>query len=143
MAKPKSAEDSVIDEVKEDFDYENPKFKTMDDYDKYNKWARKNKIPVKVPTEDFYKKRRCKFQRMDAQKENVLKVRKRCREIDWQGQLKHGGIYYLCDPIITFLNTLATPIFAQVDVNDGGPVRKETKQVGEECRFSCQVLDFL
>ncbi len=126
-----------------DIDPEGYEFKTIKDFDLYNKWARKNKRPVRVPTEDFYPKRRVKFMRMDGQKENILKARVRRKHIDWTGQLKHGHIYQLCDPVIEFLNSLSTPVFAQVEINDGSGTRKETRQVSEDPRFSCQVLDFI
>ena len=134
----KRKEDIVVDK---DFNYLTVDFKTMDDYDKYNNWARKNSRPVKVPTEDFYKKVRVKFQRFD-QPENVLKARLRNREIDWRGQLKPGRIYDLAPPVIKFLNSLATPIFEDGIIEPGND-KKEPIKVGERCRFSCQVLDFL
>lgn len=134
----KRREDIVVDK---NFDPHTCEFKTMDDYDKYNRWARSEKRPVKVPTEDFYPKATIKFQRFD-QPENVLKARVRNREIDWQGQLKPGCIYKLAHPVIKFLNRLATPKFEEVAVNDGGSTRTETKQTSEISRFSCQIIDF-
>lgn len=65
----------------------------------YNKWARKNKLPVKCPTEDFYPKMKVRFQRFD-QPQNVLKCRVRNKEIDWSGQLIPGCVYELCLPVI-------------------------------------------
>lgn len=47
----------------------------------YNKYARKNKIPVKAPTEDFYPKMKVRFQRFE-QPTNVLKCRVRNKDID-------------------------------------------------------------
>lgn len=131
-------EDIKIDE---NFDYTSMDFKTMDDYDKYNKWARKEGRPVKVPDENFHKKFRVKFQRFD-QPENLLKTRLRCREIDWRGELKPGKVYDLALPVIKFLNRLSTPIFEEVPI-EAGSKKTETKQVGEKSRFSCQVLDFV
>ena len=128
-------------QVEKDFDPLKMDFKTMEDYDKYNNWARKNGRPVKVPTEDFHKKFRVKFQRFD-QPENVLKARLRTREIDWKGQLKPGKVYDMALPVMKFLNRLHTPIY-----EDGviGPEsdKKETIKVGEKSRFSCQVLDYI
>jgi hypothetical protein len=139
----KQVEEVVTSKESKEFDPDGFVFKTIQDYDTFNKWARKNKRPVRVPTEDFYPKRRIKFMRMDGQKENVLKARVRRRHIDWTGQLKHGHIYHLCDPVIEFLNSLSTPVFAEVEIRDNGPTRRETRQVSEDPRFSCQVLDFV
>lgn len=124
-----------------EIDPETFEFKTLDDFKVFNKWARKNKIPVRVPTEEFHKKVKVKFQRFD-QPENVLKVRVRNKDIDWRGQLKPGNIYDLPTPVVKFLNGLCEPIFSQVELKDGGDTLKETKQVGEKSRFSCQVVDF-
>lgn len=146
MSKKSLTEEVAISkEPVKEFDPDGFEFKTIEDFAIYNKWARKNKRPVRVPTEEFYPKRRVKFMRMDSQKENVLKARVRRKHIDWKGQLKHGHIYKLCDPVIEFLNSLATPVFAQVDVYDanGEKTGRETKQVSEDPRFSCQVLDFV
>lgn len=133
-------EDIVVDK---DFDYTTMALLTMDDFDKYNNWARKQGRPVKVPDENspVHKKVRIKFQRFD-QPENVLKTRLRTREIDWKGQLKPGKVYDLVLPVVRFLNRLATPIFEEVPIEPGSK-RTETKQVGEKSRFSCQVLDFI
>ncbi len=76
------------------------------------------------------------------QSENVQKVRVRNKDIDWEGQLKSGGTYYLPIPVVKFLNKLATPIFAEVKTEHGNAVHTETKQVGEEPRFSCSVVEF-
>ena len=127
--------------VMEDINPETYEFKTMEDYDRFNRWARKNGIPVRVPTEDFYKKVRVKFQRFD-QPENVLKARLRTREIDWSGQLIPGKTYDLPKPVIKWLNKISEPIYAEVRVNDGTDTKTETKQVSERSKFSCQVLDF-
>lgn len=97
-------------------------------------------IPVKVPDEKYHKKVKVKFQRFD-QPENVLKIFVRNKEISWKGQLKPGCIYELPIPVVRFLNRLATPIFAEVKVEDGGQIKSETKQVGERNRFSCHLLE--
>lgn len=132
MAKKK--EQIVVDK---DFDPEKCEFKTMADFDMYNAWARANKIPVKVPTEEFYKEKiKVKFQRMD-QPENVLKFRVRNREISWDGQLKPGCTYDLPAPVIKHLNKLSIPKFEEVQINDGSGTRTETKQTGEINRFAC------
>lgn len=133
-------EDIVVDK---EFDYVTMALLNMEDYDKYNNWARKQGRPVKVPTEDsgIHKKVRVKFQRFD-QPENVLKSRLRTREIDWKGQLKPGKVYDLSLPVVRFLNRLATPIFEEHPIEPGSK-KTETKQVGEKSRFSCQVLDFI
>lgn len=123
-----------------DIDPETFEFKTLEDFAIFNRWARKNKVPVRVPTEEFYPKVKVKFQRFD-QPENVLKARVRNREIDWQGQLIPGKVYDLPKPVVRFLNRLAEPIFQEVTCTDGSAL-KETKQVGEKSRFSCQVVDF-
>ena len=114
----------------------------LEHFDIYNKYARKNKLPVQVPTEDFYPKFKVKFQRFD-QPDNVLKVLIHKKHIHWQGQLKPGKTYDLCLPVIQFLNALAEPIFAEVKVVDGGDTLYETRQVGERARFSCQNMEFL
>jgi hypothetical protein len=133
-------EDIMIDEG---FDYTSMALLTMEDYDKYNRWARKQGRPVKVPNEEsaVHKKVRVKFQRFD-QPENVLKSRLRTREIDWKGQLKPGKVYDLSLPVVRFLNRLSTPIFEEVKIEPGSKYT-ETKQVGEKNRFSCQLLDLL
>ena len=137
-------------EKPEMFDFETFKFETIADFDVYNAHVRKhnrlcfherNKMKVKVPDESFHKKVKIKFQRFE-QPENILKVRVRNREIDWKGQLKGGGTYYLPVPVVKFLNNLATPIFAEVKSEHGNVVHTETKQVGERSRFSCNVLEF-
>lgn len=112
----------------------------------YNKWARKNKIPVKCPTEDYYPKMKVRFQRFE-QPQNVLKCRVRNRDIDWSGQLIPGCVYELCMPVIKWLTGLSEPIYAEVKIqNDAGGGRyvekTETKQVGERARFSCQPMSF-
>lgn len=124
-----------------DIDPETYEFKTIEDFRVFNRWARKNKIPVKVPSGDFYPKVKIKFQRFD-QPENVLKARVRNKDIDWSGQLIPGKTYDLPKPVIKFLNNLSEPIFKEVAVNDGGSTTHETRQVGEKSRFSCQVVDF-
>lgn len=111
----------------------------------YNKYARKNKLPVKVPTEDFYPKMKVRFQRFDHQ--NLLKCRIRNKDIDWTGQLIPGCIYDLPIPVIQWLTTLAEPVYAEVkiqnDMGGGRYVEKtETRQVGEKARFSCQPMSF-
>lgn len=133
-------EDIVVDK---EFDYATMALLTMEDYDKFNNWARKQGRPVRVPGEDspVHKKVRVKFQRFD-QPENVLKSRLRTREIDWKGQLKPGKVYDLPIPVVRFLNRLATPIFEEKAVEPGSK-KTETTQVGEKSRFSCQVLDFI
>lgn len=99
-------------------------------------------MSIKVPDESFHKKVKIKFQRLDNQHENVLKVRLRNKEIDWKGQLKAGGTYELPLPVIKFLNNLAVPEFAEVKSEHGSAVHTETKQVGERSRFACNVIDF-
>lgn len=133
------------------FDFDSFELKTKADYDTYNAEVRKhnrsciherNKMKIKVPDENFYPKVKVKFHRFQ-QPENVLKVRLRNKDIDWKGQLKSGGTYYLPMPVITFLNKLATPVFAEVKTEHGNVVHTETKQVGEEPRFSCNILEFV
>ncbi len=135
------------------FDFEDFELNTLEDYALWNKHAHKAfreakktnpkcdpPIPVKVPDESFHKKVKVKFQRFD-QPENVLKVKCRTKEIDWQGQLKPGCTYDLPLPVVRFLNNLAVPIFAEVKVENGGETKTETKQVGERNRFSCHLLE--
>ena len=137
------------------FDFDTAEVKTLEDIRLWNfhahkafREAKKNNpkcdppIPVKVPDESFHKKIRVKFQRFD-QPENVLKVCVRTAEINWRGQLKPGGTYDLPLPVVRFLNRLAVPIFAEVDVENGGEVKKETRQIGERNRFSCQALELI
>lgn len=132
------------------FDFDTFEFKTLPDFDIYNAHVRKhnrlclherNKMKVKVPDESYYQKVTVKFQRFD-QHQNVLKTRIRTKDIDWSGQLKPGRKYELPIPVVKFLNNLSVPIFAEVRTQDGGDTITETKQVGEEPRFSCQVIDF-
>ena len=136
------------------FDFETHEFNTLEDFALWNLHAhrafreakRSNPrcdppIPVRVPDESFHKKIKVKFQRFD-QPENLLKVRCRTGEIDWQGQLKPGKTYDLPLPVVKFLNNLCTPIFAECKVDDGGETKTETRQVGERNRFSCHLLEF-
>ncbi len=132
------------------FDFDTFEFKTIADFDTYNAHVRKhnrfclherNKMRIKVPTEEFHKKVKVKFQRFD-QPENVLKVRIRNKEIDWKGQLKAGGTYDLPIPVVKYLNRLSVPIFGEVKVEDGGETKTETRQIGERARFACNVLEF-
>lgn len=150
--KQQTQNDSVLP-VEEEFDFASFEIKTLEDFDTYNKHAhrafveakKRNKkasppFPVKVPDESFHKKVKVKFQRFD-QPENLLKVRVRTKDIDYTGQIRPGGTYDLPVPVVQFLNRLAVPIFAEVKVDDGGPVKTETKQVGERSRFSCQAVE--
>lgn len=134
----------------EPFDFDTFKFEKLEDFDVYNAQVRKhnrncvherNKMKVKVPDASFYKLYKTKFIRFE-QRENVLKVRVRNKSIDWTGQLKSGGTYMLPGPVIEFLNKLATPEFAEVKVEHGSAVHTETRQVGENPRFSCNVLEY-
>lgn len=125
----------------QEIDPETYEFKTLEDFTIYNRWARKNKMPVRVPTEDYHKKVKVRFQRFD-QPENVLKTMVRNKDIDWRGQLIPGQTYTLAKPVVKFLNALSEPLYKEVPVNDGSSTKYETKQVGERSRFSCQVLDF-
>lgn len=127
--------------IEEEFDPELFEIKTLADFKVWNKWARKNGHPVKVPDESYYKKVKVKFQRFD-QPENALKARVRNKDIDWTGQLIPGKTYELCTPVVKFLNGLAEPIFKEVKSVENGETVVETKQVGEKSRFSCQVVDF-
>lgn len=153
----KEKESEAIEAVKmrgedknEPFDFENFKFEKLEDFDIYNAHVRRhnrncvherNKMKVKIPDQSFYKLYKTKFVRFE-QRENVLKVRVRNKEIDWSGQLKSGGTYMLPMPVINFLNRLATPEFAEVKTEHGNAVHTETKQVGETPRFSCNVLEY-
>ena len=136
-----------------DFDFETFEIKTLEDIATWNAHARKAHrearkferrapppYPIKVPDESFYPKVKVKFSRFD-QPSNVLKTRIRNKDIDWSGQLKPGRVYELPSPVVKFLNKLSTPIFAEVEVNDGGEVIKETRQVGEQPRFSCARME--
>lgn len=125
----------------EDIDPETFEFKNLEDFAIFNRWARKNKVPVRVPTEEYHKKVKVRFQRFD-QPDNVLKVRVRRKEIDWKGQLIPGKTYTLPTPVVKYLNGLVEPIFGEVKINDGSNTLVQTEQVGEKPRFSCQVLDF-
>lgn len=137
-------------EKREVFDFDTFKFEQLSDFDIYNSHVRKhnrlclherNKMKVRVPDESFHKKVTVKFQRFD-QPQNVLKCCVRNKDIDWKGQLKPGRKYELPVPVVKFLNNLSVPIFGEVNVTDGGETLRETKQIGEEPRFSCQVVDF-
>jgi len=124
-----------------DIDPETFEFTTIKDFEIFNKWARKNGHAIRVPTEDFYKKVKVKFQRFD-QPDNVLKARVRNKDIDWSGQLIPGKIYELPTPVVKFLNGIVEPIYGEVKVSDGSDTKVETQQIGEKARFSCQVMDF-
>lgn len=134
----------------EAFDFDSFKCEKLEDFDIYNAHVRKhnrlclherNKMKVRVPDESFYKKFKTKFHRFQ-QHENVLKVRVRNKDIDWEGQLKSGGTYMLPLPVINFLNRLSTPEFAEVKTEHGNATHTETRQVGETPRFSCNVLEY-
>lgn len=137
------------------FDFENFEFKTLEDFKIWNTQARRAfreakkhnpkcnpPVPCRSPDASFHKHVKVKFQRFD-QPENVLKVKRRNEEIDWEGQLKPGCVYELPLPIVRFLNSLAFPQFAEVKVDEGGQTRTETQQVGEKSRFSCQFMDMV
>jgi hypothetical protein len=137
-------------EAPEAFDFDSFKFEKIEDFEIYNSHVRKhnrlclherNKMKVRVPDESFYKKFKTKFHRFQ-QHENVLKVRVRNKDIDWEGQLKSGGTYMLPLPVINFLNRLSTPEFAEVKTEHGSATHTETRQVGETPRFSCNVLEY-
>lgn len=142
-------------QAEEEFDFETFQCKTIEDIETWNRHVRKlhrqarmrdkhaqPPYPIKIPTADMHKTLRVKFQRFD-QPQNVLKCRVRNRQIDWTGQLKPGRIYDLPLPVVKFLNKLAVPIFAQVKSEDAeSEVIYETRQVGEQNRFSCQILDY-
>jgi len=142
--------DHAPDALPAPFDFDTFVFDSIESFDVYNSHVRKynracvherNKMKVRVPDESFYKAVKVKFYRFE-QPQNVLKVRVRNKHIDWKGQLKSGGTYMLPMPVITFLNGLATPEFAEVKTEYGNAVHTETKQVGEQPRFSCQILEF-
>lgn len=135
---------------KSTFDFDNFQFTKLEDFEVYNSHVRKhnrmclhdrNKLKIKVPDESFYKKLKIKFNRFD-QPENVLKVKMRTKDIDWEGQLKPGSTYWLPQPVVKYLNDKAVPVFGEVKVDDGGATRTETKQIGERPRFSCSIVDF-
>jgi len=136
----KKKDEKIESEITE-FDPDTFEFKTLEDFVIYNKWARKNGRTIRVPTEEFHKKVKVKFQRFD-QPENVLKARVRNKEIDWKGQLIPGQIYDLPKPVVKFLNGIAEPIYGEVEVKNGSDTKTETKKIGERARFSCQVIDF-
>jgi hypothetical protein len=144
-------EDSHVTESP--FDFETFEIKTLEDFDIWNRHCRKAfreakknnpkcdpPFKVRVPDSRFHKTVKVKFQRFD-QPENVLKMKLRSKEIDWNGQLKPSGIYDLPLPVVRFLNRLAVPIFAEVKIEDGGETKTETRQVGERNRFSCHLLE--
>lgn len=151
MAKKEALlETEVLDTA---FDFDTFEFKTLDDFKIYNMHVRRAfreakkvnpkcnpPMSVKVPDASFHKSMTVKFQRFD-QPENVLKVRVHTKDIDWTGQLKPGCTYDLPVPVIKFLNKLATPIYSEVKVENGGETKSETKQVGERPRFACQLVD--
>lgn len=137
------------------FDFENFEFNTLEDFKIWNAHAHRAfreakkanpkcnpPIPVRVPDASFHRHVKVKFQRFD-QPENVLKVKRRTHEIDWEGQLKPGFVYDLPMPVVKFLNSLAVAQFAEVKVEEAGQTRTETRQVGEKSRFSCQFMDMV
>ena len=152
--KKDSKEQIVQEVVKENkvipFDFDSFEFKTIEDFETFNTQVRKfnrtctnskQRLKIKVPDESFHKKIKIKFQRFD-QPDNVLKTRVRNKFIDWSGQLKPGGVYHLPIPVVEFLNKLATPVYGEVKVEDGGSTKTETRQIAERNRFSCQVLEY-
>lgn len=71
----------------------------------------------------------------DAQQAyNVQKLRRRCKEFDWKGQLKSGHTYTLPHCVARWINTLGYPTYQQVTRHDG---TVETVQAGWIQRFSC------
>lgn len=139
MARTKETEQKKIEDA---IELSEMPLQTIEDYAEYNRAARRLRRPIKIPPSDLYKQVKVKFERFD-QPDNVLKFYVRNAEIEMKGQLKPGCVYNLPLPVVKFLNKLATPIYAEVDVNDGSETKKETKQVGEKSRFSCQVVDIL
>lgn len=140
--KYKKEEEEIKVQEEKTFDPEYDEITHLDHFEIYNRWARKNKLPVKVPDESFYPKFKVRFQRFD-QPQNILKARVRKKNIDWTGQLKPGCTYNLCLPVIQWLNGLCEPIFAEVKVDDGTDTKTETRQVGERSRFSCQPMEYM
>ena len=153
QAKQEVKEVIFVKEQEKSFDFDTFELNTLEDYATWNLEAHRAfreakklnpkanpPIPVKVPPASFHKEIRVKFQRFD-QPENVLKVCVRNKDIHWQGQLIPGRVYDLPLPVVRFLNRLATPIFAEVKVEDGGDTKTETRQVGERNRFSCHLMD--
>lgn len=141
------------EQAEKPFDFDTFELNTIEDYKIWNMHAHKAfreakkhnprcdpPIPVRVPGKSFHKKIKVKFQRFD-QPENVLKVKCRTSEIDWEGQLKPGCVYDLPLPVVKFLNNLAVPIFAECKVESGGETITETRQIGERNRFSCHLQD--
>ncbi len=137
------------------FDFDTFEIKSIEDVYTWNIYCRKAfreakkqnpkcdpPFHVKVPEASFHKHLKVKFQRFD-QPENLLKVRRRTKEIDWEGQLKPGCVYDLPVPIINYLNSLSVPIFAEVKVENGGETKTETKQIGERNRFSCHLMEIM
>lgn len=111
---------------------------TVEDYRAYNKIARRQRTPVKVPPTHMHKHRKVKFTRNDGQHENVLKAFVSNADIEFKAQLKSGCIYDLPVPFIKFLSSRTVPVFSEVRNPDG---TTETKQTGEWNRFSCQTID--
>jgi hypothetical protein len=153
MAKKETFQETEAKELDVPFDFETFEFKTLEDFKTYNQHVRRAfreakkanprcdpPMKIKVPDASFHQHMTVKFQRFD-QPENVLKVRVYTKDIDWTGQLKPGGTYELPLPVIKFLNKLATPIFSEVKVENGGETKTETKQTGERPRFACQLVD--
>ena len=88
--------------------------------------------PVKTPLQETGQYR---FLVNDAQQAyNVQKLRKRCREWDWRGQLKSGHTYEIPHCVAKWINTLGYPTYKQVTNPDG---TKETVEAGWIQRFSC------
>ena len=143
MAKKSESEKEIsshrdIQDIQDLIDFE---IACLEDFEIYNKAARRLGKPVKVPDESYHKKVKVKFQRFD-QPTNLLKARVRNKDIDWSGQLKPGHIYDLPMAVVKWLNGLSVPIYKEVKTTDGGETVTETRRVGENSRFSCQVIDF-
>lgn len=143
MEKPKRLkriETEETYEVKDIVDLHKMPLETLEDYAAYNEQARRLKMPVKIPPDHLHPQWEVKFQRFD-QPENILKYRLCNAEIDTRGQLIPGKKYVLPMPVVHWLNSLAVPQYGMVDVHEeGSPTIKETRQIGEKARFSCQFI---
>jgi hypothetical protein len=110
------------------------------DYERYNFFARKFRLPVKFMPADMFEKRKVRFIRMDGQNGNELQARWRSAKhlIDVDRKLRDGEVYELPTIFIDYLNSRGIPQYKQVKHGDG---RVENVFSHYNYRFSCQAVD--
>ena len=111
-----------------------------EDFERYNFFARKLRMPVKFMPMDMFPHRRVRFVRMDGQNGNELHARWRSAKhlIDVDKKLQDGHEYELPTIFIDWLNSRGTPVYKQMRYPDG---RTENVFSHYNYRFSCQAVD--